>query len=111
MSAHSEAPTAAPNHAMLARIWSALEGAPALLTTVSLQGEGALPSVFATSDLAQASVAAAGLAVAEFMQAGGAALPTVQCDRRLASMWFSSSLRAQGWTPPALWDADRKSVV
>ena len=105
MSAHSEAPTAAPNHAMLARIWSALEGAPALLTTVSLQGEGALPSVFATSDLAQASVAAAGLAVAEFMQAGGGSLPSVQCDRRLASMWFSSSLRAQGWTPPALWDA------
>ncbi len=105
MSAHSEAPIAAPNHAMLARIWSALEGAPALLTTVSLQGEGALPSVFATSDLAQASVAAAGLAVAEFMQAGGGSLPSVQCDRRLASMWFSSSLRAQGWTPPALWDA------
>ncbi|MBV8626076.1 MAG: CoA transferase [Herbaspirillum sp.] len=105
MSAHTEEPTAATSHAMLSRMWSALEGRPELLAAVSLQGQGALPSVFATSDLAQASVAAAGLAVAEFMQASGAALPSVQCDRRLASMWFSSSLRAQGWTPPALWDS------
>ncbi|MFJ3054607.1 CoA transferase [Herbaspirillum sp. NPDC087042] len=105
MSAHTDEHTAAPHHAMLARIWSALDGAPELLAAVRLQGEGGLPSVFATSDLAQASVAAAGLALAEFMQAAGAGLPAVQCDRRLASMWFSSSLRAQGWTPPALWDS------
>ncbi len=105
MSAHTNEHTAAPHHAMLARIWSALGGTPELLAAVRLQGKGALPSVFATSDLAQASVAAAGLALAEFMQAGGAGLPTVHCDRRLASMWFSSSLRAQGWTPPALWDS------
>lgn len=90
---------------MLAEIWRALEGAPAQLSPVRLTGGGALPSVFATSDLAQASVAAAGLAAADLVQACGGALPVVACDRRLASMWFSSSLRAQGWTPPALWDA------
>jgi hypothetical protein len=90
---------------MLAEIWQALEGAPPLLSAVSLDGDGALPSVFAASDLAQASVAAAGLALAELAQAAGGSLPAVGCDRRLASMWFSSSLRAHGWTPPALWDA------
>lgn len=90
---------------MLAEIWRALDGAPALISSVKLEGGGALPSVFATSDLAQASVAAAGLAVAELVAAAGGAMPAVECDRRLASMWFSSSLRAQGWTPPALWDS------
>ncbi|MBP0597431.1 CoA transferase [Herbaspirillum sp. LeCh32-8] len=90
---------------MLAEIWRALDGAPAALSSVRLAGSGALPSVFATSDLAQASVAAAGLAVAGLLEASGHGLPVVECDRRLASMWFSSSLRAQGWTPPALWDS------
>ncbi|KAF1043378.1 MAG: Formyl-CoA:oxalate CoA-transferase [Herbaspirillum frisingense] len=90
---------------MLGEIWRALEGPAALLSNVRLSGSGALPSVFATSDLAQASVAA-GLAAAELVQtASGHDVPAVECDRRLASMWFSASLRAQGWTPPALWDS------
>jgi hypothetical protein len=90
---------------LLAEIWRALDGPPALPSGVRLCGGGALPSVFAVSDLAQASVAAAGLALAELVQAAGHARPAVECDRRLASLWFSSSLRAQGWTPPALWDS------
>lgn len=100
-----DVPSHRPAHAMLAEIWQALGGAPDLLQHVRLDGQGDLPSVFATSDLAQASVAAAGLALAELVQASGRALPAVACDRRLAAMWFSSSLRAQGWQPPALWDS------
>lgn len=90
---------------LLEHIWSALDGPPELLSAVRLSGSGDLPSVFATTDLAQATVAAAGLAVAEWLQAGGHALPTVQCDRRLAAMWFASSLRPQGWSLPTPWDA------
>lgn len=94
-----------PSQTMLATIWSALDGHPDAPAAVRLKGEGALPSVFATTDLAQASVAAAGLALAGLVQSAGAATPEVICDRRLAAMWFSSSLRPQGWAPPPLWDA------
>ena len=104
MSAQSTAISTPVAAAMLADIWSALDGPQAMLPGASLTGGGALSSAFAVSDLAQASVAAAGLAVAELAASGGA-LPAVACDRRLASMWFSSSLRVRGWAPPALWDA------
>ncbi|BEV15872.1 CoA transferase [Herbaspirillum sp. DW155] len=90
---------------MLQLIWSALDGHPDEPAAVRLVGQGDLPSVFATTDLAQASVAAAGLALAGLVHSGGAARPEVVCDRRLAAMWFSSSLRPQGWAPPPLWDA------
>ena len=98
-------PTAAPLAAhMLADIWQALDGAASHLSQVQLTGAGDLPSVFGVSDLAQASVAAAGLAAAELAQAMGGSRLALRCDRRLASMWFSSSLRPEGWAPPALWD-------
>lgn len=32
-------------------------------------------------------------------------LPAVEVDRRLASFWFSSSLRPIGWQVPPLWDS------
>jgi crotonobetainyl-CoA:carnitine CoA-transferase CaiB-like acyl-CoA transferase len=99
-------PTAAPlaSH-LLATIWQALDGPAGQLSAARLIGNGDLPSVFGVSDLAQASVAAAGLAAAELAQVMGGAAPALRCDRRLASMWFSSSLRPDGWAPPALWDA------
>ena len=94
-----------PSQAMLATMWSALDGDPDALAAVRLTGEGGLPSVFAATDLAQASVAAAGLALAGLVSGAGGAYPEVSCDRRLAAMWFSSSLRPEGWAPPPLWDA------
>jgi len=81
-------------------IWSALGGDPAGADQVRMTGQGALPSAFAVSDLAAASVAAAGLAVAEW--AGQRSAVTV--DRRLASFWFNMTLRPQGWTMPPPWD-------
>lgn len=94
-----------PSQAMLATMWSALDGDPDALAAVRLTGEGGLSSVFATTDLAQASIAAAGLALAGLVSGAGGACPEVSCDRRLAAMWFSSSLRPEGWAPPPLWDA------
>jgi crotonobetainyl-CoA:carnitine CoA-transferase CaiB-like acyl-CoA transferase len=89
-----------PFAAMLGEIWSAAGGDAAALDRVAMTGAGGLPSVFAVSDLASASVAAAGLAISELV----AAKPKVVVDRRLASFWFASSLRPQGWSPPPPWD-------
>jgi crotonobetainyl-CoA:carnitine CoA-transferase CaiB-like acyl-CoA transferase len=61
--------------------------------------------VFAVTDLATASVAAAGIAVSELLASDGTPLRPVTVDRRLASMWFASSLRPEGWAPPPPWDA------
>ncbi|BBK42282.1 CoA-transferase [Allostella vacuolata] len=96
--------TALPFAAMLAEIWSAADGAPAALERVRMTGEGSLPSVFAVTDLASASVAAAGLAVSEWLAANARPPAPVAVDRRLASFWFATSLRPQGWSPPPPWD-------
>jgi hypothetical protein len=76
------------------------------LPTVPLQqtGEGALPSAFAVTDLACASLAAAGQALSELLHSQTGRRPVVSVDRRLASFWFSSSLRPIGWSVPPLWD-------
>ena len=65
---------------------------------------GALPSAFAVTELACASMGAAGQAVARLLEQQTARLPMVSVDRRLASFWFSSSLRPLGWSVPPLWD-------
>ncbi|MGR3966818.1 acyl-CoA transferase [Pseudomonas sp. 910_23] len=65
---------------------------------------GALPSSFAVTDLAVASIGAAGQAVAQLIQQQTGRLPSVSVDRRLASLWFSSSIRPVGWQVPPLWD-------
>ncbi|AWB23515.1 acyl-CoA transferase [Methylobacterium currus] len=80
---------------------------------VRATGAGALPSLFPVSDLAAASVAAAGLALAELVEArfGRRPLPSsrgpshgVTVDRRLAAFWFARSLHPQGWDLRPLWD-------
>lgn len=95
------------SHALLEAIWSAAGGAREQSANVSFTGVGDLSSCFAVTELAAASVGAAGLAVATLTQAleQHAGLPStplasVEVDRRLASFWFSSTLRPQGWTPP-----------
>ncbi|MBB6250142.1 CoA transferase [Nitrospirillum iridis] len=89
----------APDRTFLDTLWQALGGAAGEAARVTLTGAGSLPSVFPVSDLAVASVAVAGLALGDLMDGG-----QVTADRRLASAWFASSLRPQGWTPPPPWD-------
>lgn len=90
---------------MLEAFWRALGGDSAELTTVATQGEGELPSAFPVTDLAVASIASAGLSIAELLRRTDVANPLVQVDRRLASLWFLSSIRPVGWSIPAPWDA------
>jgi crotonobetainyl-CoA:carnitine CoA-transferase CaiB-like acyl-CoA transferase len=99
------APGATEDAAFLAAIWAALGGDEASLAHASFAAEGALPSVFAVSGLAAASVAAAGLAASELIAARHGGAPAVRVDRRLASFWFSTSIRPQGWKPAPQWDA------
>jgi crotonobetainyl-CoA:carnitine CoA-transferase CaiB-like acyl-CoA transferase len=90
---------------LLNAVWSALDLPAAALEAVRLHGEGELPSCFAVTDLAAASVGAAALAIQQLMQAQGGARARVTVDRRLASMWFSWSILPLGWERPPLWDA------
>lgn len=73
-------------------------------TPIAFIGRGALPSAFTVTDLACASLAAAGQAVSELIRQQSGELPTVAVDRRLASFWFSASIRPIGWQVPPLWD-------
>ncbi len=73
-------------------------------TPITLTAHGALPSAFAVTDLACASIAAAGQAVSEWLQQQTGQRPAVAVDRRLASFWFATSIRPIGWQVPPLWD-------
>ena len=73
-------------------------------TPIPFTGHGALPSAFAVTDLACASIGAAGQAVSELLRQQTGHLPAVEVDRRLASFWFATSLRPIGWEVPPLWD-------
>ncbi|RDS90164.1 CoA transferase [Pseudomonas fluorescens] len=73
-------------------------------TPLTFTEAGALPSTFAVTELASASIGAAGQAVAQLIRQQTGRLPDVTVDRRLASFWFSSSIRPLGWQVPPLWD-------
>ncbi|MEN5313068.1 CoA transferase [Pseudomonas koreensis] len=73
-------------------------------TPIPFTSSGALPSAFAVTDLACASIGAAGQAVAELLRQQTGHVPAVEVDRRLASFWFATSLRPIGWNVPPLWD-------
>jgi hypothetical protein len=94
----------ARSETFLRDIWIALGGSAAQVHSVKFTEAGDLPSAFAVSDLAAGCTAAAGLGVAELMAARGGRLPAVVVDRRLASLWFGSTLRPIGWSVPAPWD-------
>jgi len=89
--------------ALLHRIHDELGGSGSR-PNVELPPGGTLPSAFAVSDLAQASIGTAGAALARFIASGGGDEPTVTVDRDLASAWFAWSLRPAGWSVPDAWD-------
>ena len=73
---------------------------------VTLGTGSSLPSVFAVSDLAQASIGAAGAALSSLVAtSGGGHPPAVTVDRDLASAWFLQTIRPVGWEMPPVWDA------
>lgn len=82
-------------------IYNALNQEPG----VALHGDGALPSCFAVTDLAVASIGAVGQAIARLQQVLGGKPGAVAVDRRLASLWFSRSIYPIGWGLAATWDA------
>ncbi|KAF1033521.1 MAG: Succinyl-CoA--L-malate CoA-transferase alpha subunit [Pseudomonas sp.] len=82
-------------------IWTALGGHAEDCRHVTFTTDGALPSVYPVTELASASMAAVALAIAELR---GTPLEQVQVDRRLASLWFATSLRPHGWQVPNPWD-------
>ena len=65
----------------LTTIQCALGGDAKSVSRVEFTGEGALPSVFAVTDLAAGSIGAAALAVREYADAGAAMTPAVSVDR------------------------------
>ncbi len=80
--------------------WEELSGAVfgEVSAPYEVSGAGQLPSYYAVSDFAEASVGLAGVALARL--SGGSAL----VDRRLASLWFDMTLRPDGWEAGSLWD-------
>ncbi len=72
---------------------------------LTISGEGALNSAFPVTELATACWSASGLACAQLLQQNQGGVPQVFIDSRLASLWFSWTLRPLGWPLPAAWDA------
>lgn len=68
-----------------------------------IDGRGAWASRYAVTDLACASIGAASLMLARWIDP--VRPPPVRLDRRLASWWFGYSLQPQGWTLPKVRDA------
>ncbi|OXI96580.1 MULTISPECIES: CoA transferase [Burkholderia] len=88
----------------LEAFWLAAGGSQAFLESCSFSGSGELVSAFRVTDLATAAIGAAGTSVAELLHASTGTLPAVRVDRRMASLWFGTSLRPQGWSMPPQWD-------
>ncbi|WP_170533654.1 CoA transferase [Ruegeria atlantica] len=69
-------------------------------------GKGAWSSAFAVSELATASFAAVGQELARLITAMNLAptTPKISVNHRLASLWYGSSFKPDGWEMPSLWD-------
>lgn len=89
----------------LTEFWQSLGGEPRQMPKLDVTGGGSLPSAFAVTDFATAAVGAASLAMAEFVALATGVGPRVTVDRRLASFWFGTTLRPQGWALPPQWSA------
>lgn len=92
-------------HHLLRTICAALDLPATASDAVHFTGGGELPSYYAVTDVAAASIAAAALAVRELMLVRGGSEKPVRVDRRLASLWFGWSIAPVGWERPPLWDA------
>ena len=91
----------------LKHIWTTAQCDPTALRSVSLPGtDPGLPSVYRVGALASATIAASGLAAAEYhrLRTGRRQHVTVEMRRALASFRSERYLRIDGGPPPALRD-------
>ncbi|ADO48081.1 CoA transferase [[Enterobacter] lignolyticus] len=79
-------------------LWQAFDSSPP--PDVRFLSSGALPSCYAVSDFAAASMAVVGAWLARVCQTR--AVPGI--DRRLASFWFQGSVTPLNRSAPVLWD-------
>jgi len=93
-----------PAHQLAANLWASIGGAASAVDALTVSGEGDLPSGFAVTDFACATIGVAGIAVAELIASAGHPMPAVDVDRRRASFWFGTSLKPIGWEVPPVWD-------
>ena len=89
---------------VLRDVWNALGGPAALAEDIEITGEGQFASRYRVADLAGAAAASAALSIAELLAASKAPAASVRANRRLASFWFTSSLRPEGWQRLPQWD-------
>jgi len=92
-------------HALLATAADALRLPRSALDHVHVDGEGELPSAFAVTDFATASIGAAAVALRELAGEVSGERAPLRLDRRLAALWFDRSLVPSGWAVDGLWDA------
>jgi crotonobetainyl-CoA:carnitine CoA-transferase CaiB-like acyl-CoA transferase len=107
MTAPTRSSPQSPGHAALAELWGLGGGDPDALDRVVLAGaDPVLPSSFRIGAAAQASIAAAGLAAAEFHRQRGGRAQCLSVDMRHAAIEFRSEryLRINGTAPSSFWD-------
>jgi len=71
----------------------------------TVTGEGGLPSVFAVTDMATATIGAAATEVARLIAQVSGTTPALTVDRRQASFWYDLTFEPQGWEIPGIWDS------
>jgi len=75
------------------------------LTQLEVQGAAQLAAEFPVTDFAVGAIGAAGLALAQLINAQSKREPQVVIDRKRASLWFGGSIQPVGWEMPAAWDS------
>jgi len=71
---------------------------------VNVTGRATLESAYPVSDLAAASVAAAGAALGALLAAGGIPGVPATVRRERVDAWFRAGVRPVGWVAPSAWD-------
>lgn len=82
-----------------------LPGATNALPDIKITGADALPSFFAVTDLATASMGIASAMISRYRGLATGDQAGVIIDQRLASKWFDITIRPIGWELPPVWDA------
>ena len=71
---------------------------------IQTTGTETLPSYFAVSELASASIGMATAMIAQWRSIATGFVSPIRVDQRLASKWFDMTIRPQGWNLPSIWD-------